>query len=555
MDADERRKTDHAKSQSRKEKHFYAWLRRVAGLTDSQTNNWRRLLLIGGGLIVCCGLLALRYPLGSSLQEPRASWVTLVEPTWINPGYHLALYLGLTILYLSALRLLAMPANPAPPKRIYGLIISVWLIASLLLFNMAASGESHDIFDYIFRGRMMAELGANPLADTPISYRRSAYFAYLAWHSHVDTYGPVWEMSSGAVASSTRFVLKGLGIWGENLPSCPQNPLSCQMLIGYLTGYRLFAVGLTGLSAWLIASMVRRNRPQLVAAALVAWLWNPLLLIASAVGAHNDAVMIVLFFAALWLLQRQRWFLGLLALILAAHVKLTLLVLAPVFGLWLVRRCGWLQAIGYAITAAGIGLAISWLLYLPFDGWGTLPQMLYERSLFRANSIWSLLYYVLYNKNQWNYATVWYLTVQLPTWLFAASAVLASLWLFNFRPKHWQISPAPDWHDDRHLWRVLTVVSLLYLLVGSFWFQHWYVVWALAPAVLIADSRLTQSVLPWLSFGALAANVVGSFGAAMIGKGASRSGLYALIVALIWGPPALGLRRMAKPADVPRPLR
>jgi hypothetical protein len=168
---------------------------------------------------------------------------------------------------------------------------------------------------------------------------------------------------------------------------------SCRVLIGYLTGYRLLAIGLTGVSAWLLASMVRRSRPELVNATLVAWLWSPLVLIATGVGAHNDAVMMPLLLAMLWLVQRQRWLLALLALILAAHVKLTALMLTPLIGL---VDCAALRLAAGAWPGAGcnrrLALLLSWLLYAPFGGWGTLPRMLAERSIFLANSPWHVLF-------------------------------------------------------------------------------------------------------------------------------------------------------------------
>ena len=97
------------------------------------------------------------------------------------------------------------------------------------------------------------------------------------------------------------------------------NP-SCRNLIGYVTAYRLLAVGLTGLSGWLILSMVRAQSSAPSAVALAAWLWSPLLLASTAIGAHNDAAMILLLLLMLWLLQRRRWFPALLVLVLAAHV-------------------------------------------------------------------------------------------------------------------------------------------------------------------------------------------------------------------------------------------
>jgi hypothetical protein len=468
----------------------------------------------------------------------------LVEPNGVNLVYHLAIYLGLTLLYVSGLHILkqvaALEGAEFRPKRYLCFVIAVWLVCAALLFGMAPGGESHDIFDYIFRGRMMTELSANPLAETPKHFDKTPYYRYVAWHSHVDTYGPLWEMTSAAVAYGVRDSLQRMGWWDVNAPSCPRSPLSCRMLIGYLSGYRLLAVGLSAFSGWLIVSMVaRREDPALAMVALAAWLWNPLLLIATAVGAHNDALMLVLLLSSLWLLQRACWLPGLLVFVLAAHVKLSVLILTPLLGLWLVRRRGWLRAVGYGVATTALGLLLSWLLYQPFAGWGTLPRMLYERSLFLANSPWQALHYLLYTKYVWPYAAVWRLTVQMPTWLFALCAILTAAWMLDFRPRRWQLAPSPDWRDDRWLWRAATVTTLFYLLIGSFWFQHWYVVWALAPASLLPTSRLSRFVLPWLASGALAANVVSNFLLTTSEKGTDRMDIYLLVITLIWMPALL----------------
>ncbi len=500
------------------------------------------LALIGAASAGLYALLALRYPLAVSLANPRASWADLTAATWASFAYHTAIYFGLTVLYIWALRLLTpTPDAPHRPTAASGrtrllIIVLTWLVCSGILLTVASSGESHDIFDYIFRGRMLTMLGANPLTDVPSQYRGAPYFHYLAWYDHVDAYGPVWEMTSAATAAVTRAVLKGVGTWTTSNASCPQSPLACRSLIGYVTAYRLLAVGLTGLSGWLILSMVRRSRPHLAAAALAAWLWSPLLLVATAIGAHNDAAMIVLLLLMLWLLQRRRWFPALLVLVLAAHVKLTVVIVAPIVGLWLVRRCGWRRTIGLGAAASAVGLLFSWLLYAPFGGWGSLPRMLTERAAYLANSPWRILYLFLSMQRGWPIELVRRLTVQFPTALFAAGAVLMSLWMLDFRPRRWQAAPAPDWRDDRLLWRTVALVALLYLVVGSFWFQHWYLVWVLAPAALLPDALLTRWLLPWLGFGALSANVISAFAPALASEPLSKIALAALIVAAIWTP-------------------
>ena len=500
------------------------------------------LALIGAASAGLYALLALRYPLAVSLANPRASWADLTAATWASFAYHTAIYLGLTVLYIWALRLLTpTPDAPHRPSAASGrrrllIIVLTWLVCCGILMTVASSGESHDIFDYIFRGRMMTVLGANPLTDVPTQYRGAPYFDYLAWHDHVDAYGPVWEMMSAATAAVTRAVLGGVGTWTTSNTSCPQSPLACRSLIGYVSAYRLLAVGLTGLSGWLILSMVRRSRPHLAAAALAAWLWSPLLLIATAIGAHNDAAMIVLLLLMLWLLQRRRWFPALLVLVLAAHVKLTVVIVTPVVGLWLVRRCGWRRTMGLGAAAAAVGLLFSWLLYAPFGGWGSLPRMLTERAAYLANSPWRVLYLFLSTEHGWPFELARRLTVQLATVLAAAGVLLVSLWMLDFRPRRWQAAPTPDWRDDRLLWRSVAAVTLLYLLIGSFWFQHWYLVWVLAPAALLPDSLLTRRWLPWLGFGALVANLISAFAPALAPEPPSKIALAALIVAVIWTP-------------------
>jgi hypothetical protein len=353
----------------------------------------------------------------------------------------------------------------------------------------------------------------------------------------VDTYGPVWEASSAAVSKSVRHVAEWIGWWDEDSPVCPKSPESCRLLIVYITGYRLLAIVLTGLSGWLICSMVGRSQASLAPLALGAWLLNPLTLLATAVGGHNDAIMLVLVLLCLWLLQRQRPYLAMLALIVAAHVKLTALIWLPACALWIVWRWGWVRALKIGLASVASGLVLSWLLYAPFGGWGTLPRMLDERSRFLANSGWRVLYHQLVYRWDWPRQSARQLSTGLPNWLFAVGALIIPLWGFNFRPKRWRNDdPVDSVEAERRLWRALTAVSMTYLLVATFWFQHWYVLWVLAPAVLSPDRGFIRSKLSWLVFGALTSNMAMSFLLATVLESAPRIVNYITVVAIIWGP-------------------
>jgi hypothetical protein len=490
-------------------------------------------------------VLAVRYPLGSSLSDPRATWVTLMRGNPTEFAIHLIIYFCLTLLYAASLKLLTShrtdqtifrQAQSDRHRWIYRLIVISWFIFSIVLMISASAGESHDIFDYVFRGRMMVESNANPLNEIPRSYRENAFIRFVAWQKNVDTYGPLWEMASFGVSTAVHQFVEMLGWNIRGLPSCPKSPDSCRLLITYLTSYRLLAVLLAGISAALIANIVKHSQPRQVPAALVAWLWNPLALIATAVGGHNDLLMIFLLLVGLWLMQRKQPFFALVLLILAVHVKLIALIWMPLFALWIIHKWGWRRAIYPIIGSTAIGLIISWLLYIPFDGWSSLPGMLQERTLYLANSVWQTAYTYLYKQQGWQKEDVLRLTTELPTWIFIAAAILFSLWMLNFRPKRWQRSHDPLADDDRRLWMSLTRISLLYLVLGAFWFQHWYVLWVLAPAALLPGSNLTRYLLPWLSFGALSANLAQGFLLEFAPKDKPRTGIYLLITAIIWVP-------------------
>lgn len=427
------------------------------------------LLALGVLSLVLYALLAMRYPLVVGLRTPGASWAVLAGFAPASTLLHAALYGLATLLYALAIR--AALAGGSGGRHV-ALIGSVWLACSTVLLAVYP-GESTDLFDYLFRGRMLAAHGASPLALVPAQFAGEPLYAYVHWTEQVDTYGPLWEYASWAVSA-----VVGRGGWRTEQ----------ELLIASVTGYRLLAIGLAGLCAAVIAAIVRRRDPELVPAALVAWLWNPLLLTASAVGAHNDLPMLLLLLLAFWWLQGRRPLAGLIAFGLAAHVKLTALLVLPLVLLHLLRRDGWRRMLGATALALLILVPLSWLLYGPLGGWATLPRMLAERVRLVANSLAYAAYWLL-QQGGWSEIAAWQLSTRGATLLFALAA-LPLLWAF------WRGPRAAGAVEDVRLWQASGQLSLIYLVIGSFWFQHWYVLWALAPAVLAPETRLARVTLP-----------------------------------------------------------
>lgn len=138
---------------------------------------------------------------------------------------------------------------------------------------------------------------------------------------------------------------------------------------------------------------------------------------------------------------------------------------------------------------------VSWLLYAPLGGWATLPRMLEERVRLLANSLAYASYWLL-QRAGWHEVDAWQSTTRGATLLFALAA-LPLLWWF------WRAPRALPAAEASRLWRAASGLTLRYLVVGSFWFQHWYVLWALAPAVLVPEHRLMRITLPLCSLLAL----------------------------------------------------
>jgi hypothetical protein len=462
------------------------------------------------------------YPLAEGLAHPLASWATLAGFAW-RAG--LALACGYALLTGYSMFALRLAARVAPQRRRALLIVIVggWLLSSAVLLG-AYPGESLDIFDYLFRGRLQVALGVSPLATPPALFADQLFYPYVNWTTYVDTYGPLWEYASGAVAAMA----------GAVACDCPVS------LASYVLAYRLLAIGLAGLCGVLIYTITACRSPRHAAAALLAWLWNPLVLTATAIGAHNDMLMLMLMLTTVLLFQRRRWLLGLLALALAAHVKLTALLLLPVLGLWIARRCGWWRAIRISGAAGALALVLSWLLYAPLGGWATLPRMLSERVRLIANSPAFLIYWALQSYAGWSEVAAWRLATQAATVLFfvVAGVLLARFWI--------AIGNTPE-PDDAVLWRGSIAVMMAFLLVGSFWFWHWYLLWVVVLAALLPTSRITTTVLPICCLGALGFYIASDFlirrgrTATMIAPMNNLSGLTwiglvvgALVLAALW---------------------
>lgn len=424
--------------------------------------------------------LSVIYPLATGLHKPRRLWAEQVGADLTVLVVHGLIYAGLFLAFALVLR------HSDTLRSSERWIWACFALSSVaLLFGFP--GESSDVFDYLFRGRMLTEYERSPLNTTPSVFKNMPFHRYITWSDWVDAYGPLWEYLSGGVARLVRLSAAPEHLAVVNNQTCDRQPAVCTYIARYVTAYRLLAITATAACGLLLRRIVPAGQRQ---ATLAAFLGNPVTLISTALGAHNDALMMVFVLAGIAFFASARsWWrsvLGLLLLVLAAHVKLTAMVFVPVALVWLWRRDGVRRVAVAGMLAGVLGAGLSWLLYQPLGGWATLTKNLYERSILSANSIGELVYlFVRFGLGVERYAA------QIPVgrammlvfFLLAGGVLLR--WLARRRTP-----------STAELGGLGAVVALLYLSVGSFWFQSWYVIWVIALAALSPDSILNRRTVP-----------------------------------------------------------
>jgi hypothetical protein len=239
------------------------------------------------------------------------------------------------------------------------LIVALGVLFRALLLLASPPTLSTDVYRYIWDGRL-ANAGINPYAhavDSPLLDPFEASQRALVDHSWMAT--PYLPTAQAFFAVVYRLA--------------PDSPLAFQVA----------AALLDLLAGVLVIDLLRRLGLSRVRSLI--YLWNPLVIVEFAHGAHVDALMIFLMVAALWALVvvRSR-ILSVIALTAATLTKGLPLLLLPV----VVRRWRWHRAVLYA------GLVIA--VCVPFAlgaGWG-LAGPLDGEGLFGALRIYA---------DQWNY--------------------------------------------------------------------------------------------------------------------------------------------------------
>jgi hypothetical protein len=193
---------------------------------------------------------------------------------------------------------------------------------------------SSDTYAYAYYGRLLAHYGVDAHSVAPARTLADPFLAG-GWYQFVQSvYGPLWTVISGGVA------LAGNGHVGLTL----------------LMFRALEAASALGAGA-LIWVILRRISPERAAQGTLLFLWNPLVVIESALGGHNDTCMMFFALLAVWLHLRGSRTGAVVALTLSALIKVITAPLAPLYMLMTLRRCADWKAGAWFLGRAGLGAA------------------------------------------------------------------------------------------------------------------------------------------------------------------------------------------------------
>ena len=219
---------------------------------------------------------------------------------------------------------------------------SLWFMAIAWASSTAFMGMllcapamlSTDTYAYSFFGRLLACYGLDAHAAAPARTLSDPFLSKGWYEFPPSVYGPLWTVISGWL------VRLGAGHVGETILLMRSVEAACVLGCGGLI--------------WLI---MKRLAPGRAALGTVLFLWNPLVLMESALGGHNDTCMMFLALLALWLHLRGCRAAAAVALVLSALVKVITAALVPLYLLMVLRSSrSWKEA-GWFLVRSGLGIA------------------------------------------------------------------------------------------------------------------------------------------------------------------------------------------------------
>ncbi len=421
-------------------------------------------------------------------------------PSWGATAMLLGAFVLVFLVYILALRHL--------PGRISLPFVLISTIILGLLFMTFSVVTSPDFYSYIAYARIGVTYGLNPLTTTPRAIFNDPVYAYVMWVDQPSAYGPTWTL----LTSLMQTILNFFGAGGPVLP----------MVVALRSLGLVMHLG----SVWLVWSIggslqqlhgITESRKRLFA--VLAFAWNPLLLLEACTNAHNDTTLLFLVLLAIWFLVRTRlqlpipqqrsprarirsWLLFVappVLLALGTCLKINVVLLAPglFFYQWLQESEKSLpQRLKHVTISVGTYGGLIVALYAPFwQGGAILNVFQVNPATYRTiNTLPDTLSH-LYNSLVALLGFPVGAPIGSPAEHFLHTLSLG-VFVLIYVALCWQAICTPHSLRSIHgLVRWMATVWLFYCAVGSPWFWPWYMVTFFGLYALIESSKPAQSYI------------------------------------------------------------
>lgn len=357
---------------------------------------------------------------------------------------------------------------------IRALFITILLLTALfgLTFVFAPTAMSSNQFLYGLYGRLITVYHVNP------------YTASLAAFPHDFLQKGI--LTEGQPATSSGPIWIDLCI--------PIALLARDSVANILLDFRLLGLLAHLVNAILIWVVLAKLKPELRIGATLLYAWNPLVLLLSIGGMHQDVVVVLFILLGVVFFQRNSPILGWVLVLLALLINMLCLLLLPLVFTLLPkesRQFSTGRRVLWWLSLSGVSILVLVLAYAPYwQSWGLMGLLASLQHTFIQDSAVNSLDAVLRN-----------LPIKLPVWL---------AWLVV--PQHWTIFAAVTvgcllllgcWLADKVEFVVLFcswVMLALLVLLPTYW--PWYVLLPLA-LVLCTTSGRTLLLVMLLTAGAM----------------------------------------------------
>ncbi len=374
----------------------------------------------------------------------------------------------------------------------------IWLTAvvSGCIYIFTPVSTSDDIGSYASYGRLLIIHHANPYFIPPSSFPQDPTYHLIYWRNIVTIYGPIWTLISAFLG------------WLADIDS-----------LGYLVTFRIFTFAAYLLNILLVTAVLRAmNRsPRTIALGTLFYAWNPLVLLESSLGGHNDILMVTFMLLGVLLsvraeqndIARFRFYAAsLVVFTLAALVKFSAIPIIALFIVMLFWKTfyakpavpdprpqsiltRWRVALFTALSASLVSSAVALLFYGPFWIGHSIKDIVYSfSSQPTAHSAYDSILLLIHVLNKIHSLTAYLLiftsrgTWDIIIFIAVVCALAAGIALLRRTPTTRTVALA-----------TLLVLGTFILLTA--WFVPWYVTWLVGPAVVclpVARDRLGRAL-------------------------------------------------------------